>query len=238
MIAMARIVLVYIAVSGGPLTHDYCARWVGSYLVNPPGVEHQTIVACNGGPLPRETALLFDSINASFLPRPNDGGYDLSAYHQIAKEVPCDLLVCQGESVHYHRPGWLKKIADAHQTFGEGMYGMFSSHLVRAHLNTTGFAISPRFLNEYPVPTNHDERYAEEHGERSLWRSVQSKGGAVKLVCWDGAWDCRQWRLPRNCLWRGDQSNCLAHCIHSDRFFAADQKTKAMWARLADGPFR
>ena len=230
-----KIVVAYIAVSQGVLTADYCARFVGSYLVNPPGIDHQTIVVANGGPLPKETALLFDPLSAAFMPRDNDGGHDLSGYHQVAREVPCDLLVCQGESLHYHRPGWLKKIADAYSNFGEGMYGMFSSYLVRPHLNTTGFAISPNLLLNYPTPTNHDERYAEEHGPNCLWKRVQAAGKAVKLITWDGAWDHFQWRVPRDCLWKGNQSNCLAYCSHTDRFFAADAATKRAWSAWADG---
>lgn len=233
-----KIVVAYIAVSQGILTHDYCARFVGSYLINPPGIDHQTIVVANGGPLPKETALLFDSIQGSFMPRVNDPGHDISAYQQIAAEIPCDMLVCLGESVYFHRPGWLRKMAEAWSTFGPGMYGFFSSHLVRAHLNTTAFVIAPEHLRQYAKVTNHDQRYHFEHGERSIWRHVQSLGRPTKLVTWDGCWDPRQWRVPRDILWRGTQLNCLAFCSHTDRWNAADPKTKLAWSRWIDAPFK
>lgn len=234
-----KIVVAYIAVSQGVLTADYCARFVGTYLAAPPGIAHQTIIVANGGPLPKETALLFDSIpDCHFLPRPNDPGYDISAFQQVAAEIPCDMLVCLGESVYFHRHGWLKKMAEAWETFGPGMYGFFSSYLVRAHLNTTGFVIAPEHLTAYPKVTNHAERYEFEHGQNCLWKKVQAKGNPAKFVTWDGAWDPFQWRVPRNILWKGTQENLLAFCSHTDRYRAADLKTRMAWERWINGPFR
>jgi hypothetical protein len=235
---VARILVAYIAVSQGVLTADYCARWIGSFLSCPPGEDCSIVVACNGGPLPFETAMMFEPLNAKFLPRVNDGGYDLSAYHEIAETMPCDLLVCQGESVYYHRPGWLRKIVEAWTTYGAGMYGMFSSYLVRPHLNTTGFAITPTLLRDYPKPRDHEERYEEEHGVHSLWKHVQSLGLPTKLVTWDGCYDPPQWREPKNILWKGQQSNLLAFCSHSDRYNGADPATRKRWSAWADGNFK
>lgn len=233
-----RICLVYVAVSQGVLTADYCARFVGSYLVNPPGIDHQTVIAANGGPLPKETALLFDLLPCSFLPRVNDPSWDIGAFMDVAAKVPCDMLVCLGESLYFHRPGWLAKIAEAWAKHGPGMYGLFSSHLVRAHLNTTGFACAPSDLLEYPRPTDRISRYDFEHGEHSFWRHVHAKGKPAALVTWDGVWFPPHWRVPGNILWRGSQENCLAYCCHNDRYRAADADTKKRWARWADWPFR
>lgn len=237
--ARVKIVVAYIAVSQGVLTADYCARFVGSYITHPPGVDHETIIVANGGPLPRETALLFDHIpRCTFLPRVNDPGHDISAYQQIAAQVPCDMLVCLGESVYFHRGNWLLQMARAWSTFGPGMYGFFSSHLVRAHMNTTAFVSAPIHLQQYPAVTNHGQRYEFEHGINSLWRRVQAAGRPTKLVTWDGAWDPFQWRVPRNILWRGTQENCLAFCSHTDRYRGADQKTRLAWERWINQPFK
>lgn len=233
-----KIVLAYIAVSRGVLTADYCSRFVGSYIACPPGAECSIVVACNGGPLPRETALLFDSLNAKFLPRLNDEGWDISAYQQIARSIPCDMLVCLGESVYFHRPGWLRKMVEAWNKFGAGMYGFWASYLVRPHLNTTGFVVDPVHLGVYPTVRNHNERYQFEHGEHAMWRHIQSLSRPVKLVTWDGIYDPFQWRTPRDILWRGTQLNCLAFCSHTDRFRAADAETKKKWSRWVDQPFR
>lgn len=233
-----KILICYVAVSQGSLTADYCSRFVGSMIACPPGEECSIVVACNGGPLPSETALMFEPLGVSFLPRVNDPGYDISAFQQVAREIPCDMLVCLGESVYFHRAGWLKKIADAWMTHGPGMYGLFSSYLVRAHLNTTGFVVQPELLQQYPQVRTHAERYEMEHGVHSLWRHVQSLGRPVKFVTWDGCYDSFQWRSPRDILWRGTQQNLLAFCSHTDRYRGADPVQQKKWAQWIDAPFR
>lgn len=231
-----RILVSYIAVSAGPKTADYCARFVATYLEYPPEVPHETIVVCNGGPLPRDVALQFDPLRCSFLPRVNDLGWDISAYQHVAHNFDCDMLVCFGESVYFHRPGWLKKLVEAWDRFGPGMYGLFSSNLVRTHLNTTAFVTAPRPLRIYPTPKNRVERYDFEHGTHAFWRYVRSNEMAVKLVTWDGVWNPDQWRLPGNILWRGTQDNCLAFCSHTDHYFAANPERRKRWEQWVDGP--
>lgn len=233
-----RILVAYIAVSKGPITQDYCARFVGSYSVCQPGVSHDTVVCCNGGALPRETALLFLPMTVKFYPRENDPGYDISAYIDVANHFECDMLCCFGESVYFHRQGWLKRMVDAWTAYGPGMYGFFSSHAGCAHLNTTAFCVAPKFLKGYPKVRNHYDRYQFEHGQAALWRRIQSFGFPVRLVTWDGAYPAGHWRDPRDILWRGDQSNCMVWANHVDRYRAAAPLTKARWAAQSDIPFR
>lgn len=233
-----KILLAYIAVSQGRITVDYAARFVGSYIACPPGIEHETVIVCNGGPLSRDVALLFDLIPCSFLPRVNDPGWDISGYQDVAKQFSCEMLVCFGESVYFHRAGWLKKLADAWTKHGPGMYGLFSSFLVRAHLNTTAFVCFPDHLRRYPRATSHADRYRFEHGEHAFWKFVKSTKSPVKLVTWDGVYDPFQWRLPQNILWRGTQSNCLAYCSHTDHYFGADAQTRLRWEQWINQPFK
>lgn len=233
-----KVLVAYIAVSKGPITADYCARFVGTYLAHPPEFEHDLLIVGNGGPLPRGVAPVFDVVKAKFLPRTNDPGWDISAYQQVARLFPCDMLVCLGESVYFHRQGWLRRFVEAWLMTGPGMYGFFSSNLVRAHLNTTAFVTDPKLLMEYPRVRNHAERYDFEHGDHAFWRFVQNKRRPTKLVTWDGSWDPMLWRVPRNILWRGTQGNCLAFCSHTDRYFAADAQTKRKWEAWIDQPFK
>ncbi len=232
-----KTVLAFIAVSQGPLTANHCARFVGSYLACPPGDDCSVVVVCNGGALPTETALMFDAIGAQFLVRENDAGWDVSGFQSAAAQFPCDLLACCGVSIYWLRAGWFKLITDGWRQFGPGMYGMFSSHICRAHMNTSGFAVTPLYLQQYPKVKTHAERYEFEHGVHAMWRGIHAQGRPCKLVTWDGFWDPRQWRYPQNILFRGDQSNCIAWCNHVDRFFQADMGTKMAWSKHADGPF-
>jgi hypothetical protein len=119
------------------------------------------------------------------------------------------------------------------------MYGVFSSHAVRAHLNTTAFVVPPKVLKEYPWPLrNRSERYGAEHGQNAIWRWMHAKGYPTMLVTWDGAWLPGAWRFPTNIMSRGDQSNCLMFCNHTDRWALAPLPTKINWSKAGDRPFR
>jgi hypothetical protein len=230
-----KIILAYIAVTGGPKTYEYCARFVGSYLACPPLVEHELVVCCNGGPLPFETASLFAPIpKVQFFPRRNDPGYDITAYQDVAGHFRCDMEVCCGETIRFHRTGWLKRYVEAWKQHGPGMYGTFSSNLIRPHLNTTGFCVAPTFLKGSPRPQNKEQRYEWEHGRNAFWTKVSALGGATRLVTFDGCYDVPQWRYPKDILWRGTQENCLMFCSHTDRYAGASTETKLKWSKGAD----
>ncbi len=236
-----KIVVCYIAVSNGPITDDYCARFVTTYREYPAGYAHQLLVIANGGALPTSTAVLFEGLNARMWPHLNDPGWDVSAYLDAAKG-PCadaDIMVCFGESVYFHREGWLKRLVDAWAKFGPGMYGPYASNTIRGHLNTTAFCCHPFMLKSYPKRVaSRQDRYAFEHGEQAMWRRLNDRGVPVRMVTWDGEYEPMAWRTPRNILWRGDQSNLLCFCNHSDRFAEADEKTRMNWLRTCDQPFR
>lgn len=236
-----KVCILYIAVTHGPKTSDYIARFAGTYHEYPPEYEHHAIVCCNGGPITKEQCLLLSSLKCDFWPRVNDPGYDLSAYRDAAKTVASDfeLLICLGETNYFWKSGWLKRIVESVEKHGEGMYSPFATHVIRAHLQTTAFAISPKLLLDYPLPIeDRQSRMEFEHGERALWRRLRKKGYPVKLVTWSGDWSPGQWRLPRNGLWAGDQRDLLWRCNHSERWDQADEKRKRSWQQSADRPFK
>jgi hypothetical protein len=235
-----KIVLCYICVTHGVNTEHLATRFVSTYNAYPPGAEHETFIVCNGGPLKTETGLLFATLpKVTFFPRENDGGWDISAWIDVAHHTDADMMVCLGESVYFHRAGWLKRMVDAWTEQGPGMYGFFASHVIRAHLNTTAFCIAPRALRAWPHPVrDRGARYSFEHGPDAFWRSCMINGMPVRFVTWDGIWLPTQWRAPNNILMRGTQENLLVFCNHVDNYFASDQATRNVWARLADSPFR
>lgn len=236
-----RILLAYIYVTAGPISNDLAAAFVGTYTAYPPGIAHDTLVICNNGPISEEGGLIFASMpNARFFPRSNEG-WDIGAYFAAAKGPASDydMVLWCGESVYFHRAGWLARFADAWNINGPGMYGPWASHLVRAHLNTTMFACAPSMFSFYPhTVRTRQERYQFEHGDQAFWRRLQARKIPTMLVTWDGCWRPGQWRYPKNILWRGDQSNCLAFCNHTDRWDSASKTTKSRWQAAADSPFK
>ena len=234
------ITVAYICVSRGQRTLEYARRFADTWKQFPPGYPCQLWVICNGGLPAPNIASLFDGLDARFIPRPNDGGKDISAYQQAAATLtgPDDFLLCLGESNYFHREGWLAMIAQARLDNGPGMYGPFATHNVRTHLHTTAFAIDPVFLRMYPPVLTNPERYQFEHGPGCLWHRLGVMGGRAWLVTWDGVWPPESWRKPQNIIWRDNQSNCLWYCNHCDHHRDADALNKFTWQRNADGPFR
>lgn len=235
-----RIVLAYITVTGGIHTDIFSARFISSYLAFPPGVEHETLVICNGGPASKQIGCILAGLpDVRFFPR-NNSGWDIGGYIEasLGPAKGADMIVCFGESVYFHREGWLKPLVEAWETHGEGMYGIFASNVIRSHLNTTAFCTSPKLLAAYPcMVTTGKDRYDFEHGQFAFWRLLAMQRRPTMLVTWDGVWAPHQWRGPTNILWRGDQSNCLVWCNHVDRFRDAKPRLKAYWQRWCDQPF-
>lgn len=234
-----KILVAYTCVTNGTVTEEFASRFVASYLTFPAGREHELVIVCNGGPLSYYRGGLFTGLNCGFLPRSNNG-WDLGGYREVANGIgkTADLLLCLGESVYFQAPNWLDRLAECFQKHGPGMYGFFSSHIVRAHLGTTAFATTPALLNSYTRPFNtRKDRYEFEHGKDAFWRLLAKRGIGSWLVTWDGCWNPMHWRLPPNIMFRGDQSNLLMRCNHTDRYEAASPKTKLYWQRACDQPF-
>lgn len=232
-----KVDVAYTCVTEGSGSLLYATRFVSTYHAFSPGYENRIVPIFNGGPPPLVLTLPFESFRHQFFTRSNDG-WDIGGYIEAA-HGPCadaDIMVCFGQSVHFHRHGWLEKIVWAWERFGPGMYGFLSSNLVRPHLQTTAFATSPKFLREYPnkVVTKAD-RYEFEHGKQSFMNRLEIMGRPIRLVTFDGVYSKGMWRLPRNILWKGDQSNCLVWCNHTENYSKQTPKTRAFWENAAKG---
>ena len=227
--------IAYICVTNGQNSAVMARHFVDTYRQFPAGANHHVTVICNGGALPKHVAEVFNGTGFDFYTRSNDG-FDIGAYLEFSRRVKPEtaLLVCFGESVHFHRSGWLARIEQEYNKSGPGMYGFFSSFLTRAHMNTTAFAITPQLLHSYPRVLSHADRYGFEHGPWAMWRRVAALKLPTKFVTWNGVWDPPQWRTPKNILWTGDQSELLVWCNHTDRYFAANPNTRYEWERGAN----
>lgn len=234
-----KMLVVYICVSKGRQSKYYAERFISSYHKFRPGFNHELLVVFNGQRPPTELQNAFAGYPKSSYIRDNSG-FDIGAYQDVAEKWNPDLMLCLGESVYFHRPEWLLRLAEAYEQHGPGMYGLLSSYQLQPHLNTTAFACSPGLIRSYPLfAATKGDRYHFEHGAHALWRRVAAVGAyAVKFVTWDGEWDLEDWRKPDNILCRGDQSNLLAFCNHSDNFARAQGDTKRRLADLADGKIK
>jgi hypothetical protein len=233
--------VIYTAVQNGPLTSDYCARFVATWMEYPPGYPCDLFVSCNGGALLTEQRIMFLPMSARMFPRANTPGLDLDGYFDAVRG-PCkdyDAVLCLGESIYFTREGWLLRLVEAWKKHGPGFYGPFGSNNSAPHLQTSAFFCSPETLRSYPVrPKNRAERFEFEHGKRPLWRRCTWNNMPVRCVTWDGEWEPRLWRMPQNLLWRGDQSNLLMMNNHALGWENANANTKRQWSAKADVPFQ
>lgn len=228
--------IVYVTVSGGEQTERYAQRFCSSFRNFPPGADNWGLCAVsNGGPMEPDVERHFLPLKATVIKRDNSG-WDIGAYIEVANRVRFyDAILCCGQSVYFHRPGWLKRLDSVWTTHGPGLYGFFASNLVRKHLNTTCFCVDPRLLCGWgQVVDTKEKRYEFEHGAKPFWKQVEALGRPVRLVMWDHDLAPWQWRTTENEFWRGDQSQCLMWCSHTDRFQNAVKGTRTMWTNNAD----
>ncbi len=231
-----KVDVVYTCVPANPTSLCLATRFVATNANFPGGADHRTIAMFNGSEMSQPLGMLFSSIDAITFTRSNDG-WDIGGYIEAARGIcaDSDLMVCLGESVHFHKPGWLSKIIQAFSNYGPGMYGMLSSFVVRPHLQTTAFCITPNLLAKYPRRVmSKADRYYFEHGENCFANWLKFQRFPVKLVTFDGIYDEPMWRIPKNILWKGDQSNCLVWCNHTDNYTKATPKIRDFWQRAAD----
>lgn len=225
---------------------ELAIRFITTYREHPAGMEHELVVVCNGNHHYEPLVWRGDRVWSAkdlfyFIPNTcffyhDNTGHDIGAYQHVARHIDADIMVCLGQSVYFHRDGWLKRWSAGWESYGPGMYGVFSSHETSQHLNTSAFAVPPRFFKRYYPETvsSHDQRYAFENSKGAFWKRVNVGGNPVCLVTWDGIWAPGNWRRPPNIFRRGDQSNCLVWCNHVDAYFHADENRKAYLRAISD----
>lgn len=169
-------------------------RFVQSYMENPPGgTPHEIHVAINGGVAIGDWCrYLFNPLPCQFFQH-NNYGKDIGAYQAAADMIECDLMVCLGAPVYFHKPGWLDRIALSYYENGPSVYGCWGFPVPMPHLRTTAFWLPPDLLNAYPVKVGDQDRYAFEHGPDSLTLWSKKQGFEPKVVTWKGCYEMGAW---------------------------------------------
>lgn len=170
-------------------------RFVSTYLEHPPGAaDHEIHVAINGtveiGDWCRR---LFDPLPCQFFQH-NNAGKDLGAYQAAADTIECDLTICLGSPLHFHKEGWLDQIVRAYEEYGPTVYGAWGFQVPRPHLRTTAFWLPPFLLNSYPKRIDNTNRYEFEHGSTSIALWSKSHGFDPYMVTWAGVYAIEAWQ--------------------------------------------
>lgn len=175
----------------GPQHARLAERFVTSYRQNPPLKDHMMVVVSNGG---RPNGLAYSQFSfitgTKFLYRENVG-MDIGSYQFAAQEVICDLMVFLGGGAYLRGPGWLRRMVEAYESLGDGLYGCTGNQgdgkvRVWPHVRTTGFWCSPKLINRHPYRViDNNMRYPYEHGSDGLTTWVLSQGKSAWIVGWD-----------------------------------------------------
>lgn len=191
-----KITVVYVYPSvNSRLYYSHAQRFASTYKQFPPGHEHKLYIAHNGGPHYPSEMLPFEGIPHEDFVRSNLG-WDIGAFQEAADNIPCDLLVCLGAPVHFHKPGWLVRMVDAFVENGPHLFGCVGYLYPNPHIRTTAFWCPPQIIQSYPyhVGSTRQSRYEFEHGSRSLTRHVMIAGLETIMVTWRGIYPFDQWK--------------------------------------------
>lgn len=220
--------------------HENARRFVSTYRTFDPGIEHSLTIVFGGQP---EDLEIYSGLPCRFeVYRGN--GWDLGAYQFAAWLSNADFIFCMHARVHFKRPGWLKRLIEARQKHGDGLYGPSGSYqgcplgthpAPNPHMRGM-WGLNPAVYRDFPhVITSRDDSFRCESGEWNISRWFEDRGMPVMMVTWDGEYSKEHWRTPPNIFRRGDQSNLIVFDRHSDIYEQATPEIRLVDESRANG---
>lgn len=206
-----------------------CAwKFAVSYRTYPAGSDHELVVVLDRGNPTVDDYSIWSGITCRFVKHdgaPDDWSWPIQT--TLAND-PCDFMVMFVTRAYFHRPGWLKRIVDARQKHGDGLYGSMASEVgsplqthpaPNPHLRGTMWAFDQSTIAKFPhtIKTPQDESRLE-CGEWNIANWYESTRKPAMLVTFDGEYSKPDWNKPENTFCKGDQSNLLNWDRHTDAF--------------------
>lgn len=234
----------------------FARRYVESYLKYPPGCEHELLVVFNNGYPTEQDAEIFWPIKNYTTVKIFSDGLDIGCAQAVAEYLQdaadagdadgqFDFAVFSTSRVYFHREGWLKRLVEAREKYGDGLYGATGSYecpngepekFPNPHMRTVLYGCNPKHMAElasiYPV-TDRASAHSFEAGDHNFSRWFKEKGMPVKMVTWAGEWDEPYWRAPHGCFFRqSNQSNILCWDKWTDHYRDASPEEKRRLERI------
>lgn len=217
----------------------FSERWRDTYRKYAPGSPHRVHVVFCGGKPSEEVLALYDGIASSsevYL----GAGSDIGACQFAIQKLRCDFVVCMSTPVYFHREGWLKKLVDAREFFGDGLYGPMASNEVKPHIRTSCWGVTPSTFRQYPhlIDTREKACWAEHADHSRTWQFTNwyaLQGKQTIMVTWTGTFSRETWRQAPNGFRSGDQSDCLVRDQHWDVYQCSHYHDRLKLKTAADG---
>lgn len=207
-------------------------RFCETFWKYPPGTDCTLAVVCCSRWPTEEEKLLFSSLTAKVEYFRYDGkGCDIGAHQHFAFQAGNAFCVNLSTRVYFHREGWLKKLLEARDYFGPGLFGTAVSREYgvgvtrdreRVHFRTHCYGIEASEMREYPNLINSKDAsfmfesgaYNNPLGTFAEWCSARPQN-AIACVFWDGAWRPNEWFDRPNQFRMGTQENLLIFDRHT-----------------------
>ncbi len=208
----------------------FVERFCRSFKEYPQGDAVVQPVLCNGDPY--EAIEILDIIPTSSRCRPmfySGGGCDIGCAQLVADSILGNpFLVCMTSRCYFHRNGAIRKLSEARESHGPGLYGCSASREGgRLHLCTRAYALDAEDLRAYP------HRIIKRGGDRgggtffetgannpdgNLLEWMERRDRPGRLVFWDRVCEKQDWFTVPSRFRNGDQSAMLVHDLHTDNW--------------------
>lgn len=212
-------------------------RFTQSFKDHPPGCDYELWVTCHWGERTDAITKLFFGIKTRYFEY-HDNGCDIGSHQWVINtNVWKDtFFVSLATHAYFHRDGWLKRLVDAREKYGPGLYGVAASNEVRPHIRTSCFGLDALIWRDYKKVINSRELCSEfENGPESITNFVQENKEQVWQVTWDDEQGPHTWRLPEGVFRKGAQNAMLVWDRHTLLFEEADLEESKRLTELADG---
>lgn len=218
----------------------YVQRFAATFKSFPPGVEDYelAVVSCWGEPT-EDLKLLFRGTHAHFVTY-HGSGCDIGAAQWFAFEHGHaeQFYVCCTSRCYFHREGYLRRIVEAREKYGPGLYGAFASwESGKPHICTRFYGLDYADLRNYPhqIDTRAKGQLFET-GEWSVSDWMGQQGKPLIQVLWDNEQTLKDWRKWDGAFRYGEQQACLVWDKHTDIYRDAEPEERARLKAMADVP--
>lgn len=216
----------------------FSQRWARTYREYNAGCAHELIILCCGAPADEHVKATYGGLFCTY-DTYLGAGSDIGACQSALKKLS-GFVVCMSTPVYFWRPGWLRRLVEAREFFGDGLYGPMASYQNAPHIRTSCWGVDAATFQKYPHLIDCREKccWAESYDHQGeLWQISKWYASINKpalMVSWSEVSDKAHWRTPENIFRRGNQTNCLVWDQHVDVYNAAHYHERLDFAKQAD----
>lgn len=213
----------------------FVERFADRFKKYPPGTDYELYLSCHWGKPTPEIHELFYGTKARFFDYYRDG-CDIGAAQAVSQMVDEAYIVGFPTHAYFHRESWLKRLVEAREKYGPGLYSSSGSWEGTPHLRTSGYLLDADLWRGYwhQIETRADASMAET-GESSLTVYADNKMLPTMQVTWDGEQDVDHWRTPPGVFRNGDQNAMLCWDRHTDQYRDGIPDQRAKLEAMANG---